>query len=232
MKDEKRENGIAFEQTPDTGNNSDERKNSGKSGGGKALSNLYDMLHDLIYILAAVTLLFVFVVRLVAVDGDSMYPTLQHMDYLVLQSNFFYDDDDISNGDIVVLNVPYYWENERSLIVKRVIATEGQRIDIHDGKVYVDGECLEEDYINGAVTKERISGKPLEFPTVVPDGHIFVLGDNRGRSSDSRDAEKVGMVDERCVLGKVWTIVLPGETNDPLEGIYDPRDWGRIGMVS
>lgn len=200
-----------------------------KPEGGKILSNIYDMLHDLIYILAAVTLLFVFAVRLVGVDGNSMYPTLHHTDYLILESNFLYDSDDIENGDIVVLNVPYYWNESKSLIVKRVIATEGQTVDIdyENSKVYVDGVALEEDYINDEALRPYYTTEhALELPNVVPQGHIFVLGDNRNNSSDSRDA-RVGMVDERCVLGKVWAIVLPGQTK-----ATDPRDWGRIGLVS
>jgi len=193
---------------------------------------LYGMLHDLVYILAFVTLLFVFVVRLVGVDGTSMLPTLHHGDFLLLESNFLYDADDIEYGDIVVLNVPYYWERNRSLIVKRVIATEGQTVDINfeTGDVYVDGVCLQEDYI---LEKIRYSGGEyaLEYPVVVPEGHIFVLGDNRNGSADSR-LSYVGMIDERCVLGKAWAIAMPGQTKDAAGNITDPRDWGRIGLVS
>lgn len=198
------------------------------------IAELYDMLHDLIYILAGVTLLFVFVVRLVGVEGSSMVPTLQNRDYLLLESNFWYGVDDIQCGDIVVLNVPYYWEREKSLIVKRVIATEGQTVDIdyETSKVYVDGVCLQEDYINEQ-TIRRIWDGPLELelPATVPEGHIFVLGDNRNNSSDSRFAP-VGMIDERCVLGKAWLIAIPGQTKDEFGNIISPRDWSRIGLVS
>ena len=198
------------------------------------LLELYDMLHDLIYILAAVTLLFVFVVRLVGVEGDSMRPTLHNRDFLLLESNFLYDSDDISCGDIVVLNVPYYWERDKSLIVKRVIATEGQTVDIdyESNKVYVDGVCLEEDYINEQTIERLWHGEnELSLPATVPQGHIFVLGDNRNNSSDSRFA-LVGMIDERCILGKAWAIALPGQTRDDYGNITEPRQWGRIGLVS
>lgn len=200
----------------------------------KWLIELYDMLHDLIYILAAVTLLFVFVVRLVGVDGTSMLPTLHNRDFLLLESNFLYGVEDIQAGDIVVLNVPYYWQRDKSLIVKRVIAVEGQTVDIdyETGTVYVDGEALQEDYIREKELR-RIWNEDveLELPATVPEGHIFVLGDNRNNSSDSRFAP-VGMIDERCVLGKAWAIALPGQTKDDSGRVTSPRQWSRIGLVS
>ena len=197
------------------------------------LYELYEMLHDLIYIPVFVTLLFVFVVRLVGVDGTSMLPTLFHGDILLLESNFFYQPDDIASGDIVVLNVPYYWERSKSLIVKRVIATEGQTVDIDydQGIVYVDGMQLDEDYTNTLTNHSWDGEYGLKLPATVPEGHIFVLGDNRNNSVDSRFAP-VGMVDERCVLGKVWAIALPGRETDDYGNAVSSRDWGRIGLVS
>lgn len=190
---------------------------------------VYGIVHDLVYILVAVTVLFVFLVRLVGVDGRSMLPTLHHMDFLLLESNFLYGEDDIESGDIVVLHVPYYAER---LIVKRVIATEGQTVDIdfEKGQVYVDGTPLKEDYTN---TPTNYNGylSVLNYPVTVPEGCIFVLGDNRNDSMDSRFA-MIGMIDTRCILGKVRAIVLPGQTKDDYGNITDPRDWSRIGLVS
>jgi len=211
-----------------------EAQNENKEQAKSFLLELYDMLHDLIYILAAITLLFVFVVRLVGVEGESMLPTLHNGDFLLLESNFIYDPDDIKNGDIVVLNAPYHWEKDRQLIVKRVIATEGQTVDIdyETSKVYVNGICLQEDYINEQVIYQLYHGdSALKLPAVVPEGHIFVLGDNRNNSSDSRFAP-VGMIDERCVLGKALMILLPGQTKDAYGEVTDPRQWDRIGLVS
>lgn len=193
---------------------------------------LYGLLHDLVYILAAVTLLFVFVVRLVGVDGSSMFPTLHDGDFLLLESNFLYDTDDIQNGDIVVINEPYYWNRDRSLIVKRVIATEGQTIDIdYDaGIVYVDGVALDEPYTNEPTYYCWQGEYATQLPAMVPEGHIFVLGDNRNNSSDSRFA-LVGMIDKRCVLGKAIAVALPGVTRDSYGNVTSARQWNRIGLV-
>jgi len=193
---------------------------------------LYGMLHDVIYLLAAVTLIFVFVVRLVGVVGDSMLPTLHNNDFLLLESNFLYNDDDYEYGDIVVVNVPYYEEQNEGPIVKRIIATEGQtiNIDFEAGTVYVDGVLLQETYVNAPTYNNWGGDLGLEYPAVVPEGCVFVLGDNRNNSMDSRYAP-IGMIDERYVLGKVLLIALPGETKDQLGNVIDPRDWGRIGTV-
>lgn len=193
---------------------------------------LYGMLHDVIYLLAAVTLIFVFVVRLVGVVGDSMLPTLHNNDFLLLESNFLYNDDDYAYGDIVVVNVPYYEEKNEGPIVKRIIATEGQtvNIDFEAGTVYVDGVLLQETYVNAPTYNNWGGELGLEYPAVVPEGCVFVLGDNRNNSMDSRYAP-IGMIDERYVLGKVLLIALPGETKDELGNVIDPREWGRIGAV-
>ena len=179
---------------------------------------IYMLLHDLVYILAAVTLVFVFAIRLVGVDGDSMYPTLHNSDYLALLSNVFYNDPQA--GDIVVMTVPYF---EDEPIVKRVIATEGQTVDIDfvTGAVYVDGELLHEDYISELTFTEE----GTEFPLTVPEGSLFVMGDNRNHSNDSRDA-RLGTVDTRYVIGRAVVLAFPG----PDEATGE-RDFGRVGLI-
>ncbi len=197
------------------------------------LFELYGMLHDVVYLLAAVTLVFVFVVRLVGVQGDSMLPTLHNKDYLVLESNFLFGGNDLKYGDVVVLNVPHYQHGGDGPIVKRVIATEGQTIDIDfdTGVVYVDGVRLVEDYVNAPTLYNWEGELAMDYPATVPEGCVFVLGDNRNNSMDSRYAP-IGMVDEQYVLGKVLFIVLPGQTTDDAGNVIEPRDWGRIGLVS
>ena len=163
----------------------------------------YLSLFDLVRMLAVITLVFVFFFRLNGVSGSSMYPTLVDKDYLVLESNFLYRD--AKQGDIVVLYTPPFSENDE-LLVKRVIAVEGQEvnIDFANGLVYVDGEVIEEAYINEATQKK------LDFigPQTVPEGCVFVMGDNRNASTDSRD-KRIGMVDERLIIGKVYMVIYP-----------------------
>lgn len=197
------------------------------------LFELYGMLHDVVYLLAAVTLIFVFVVRLVGVQGDSMLPTLHNKDYLVLESNFLVGSGNLKYGDVVVLNVPHYQHGGDGPIVKRVIATEGQTVDIDfdAGVVYVDGVRLVEDYINAPTLYNWEGELAMDYPATVPEGCVFVLGDNRNNSMDSRYAP-IGMVDEQYVLGKVLFIILPGQQTDDSGNVIGPRDWGRIGLVS
>ena len=185
-------------------------------------------LHDLVYLLAIVTILFTFFFRLVAVDGSSMYPTLVDKDYLVLESNFWYRD--VKQGDIVVLRVDYFEEP----IVKRVIATGGQTVDIdfEQGIVYVDGTALEEDYVNEPTYKSYLEyGMGLDYPVEVPEDCVFVMGDNRNESADSRFAP-VGCVEESRISGRVLLVVVPGCQTDKEGNITGGRVWSRIGAVS
>ncbi len=195
----------------------------------------YTLLHDFVYIFAAVTIVFVFAIRLVGVSGDSMYPTLHHADYLCLLSNVLYRD--IRQGDIVVVTVDDgQYENEP--IVKRVIATGGQTVDIDfdEGIVYVDGEPLDEPYINEPTyLSYQEVGLGQSYPLTVAEGSLFVMGDNRNHSADSRYAP-IGPIDEREVLGKVLCVLLPGRgAQDGGESRYEDcktRDFKRIGIVS
>ena len=186
---------------------------------------IYSILHDFAYILAAVTILFVFLVRLVGVDGSSMFPTLVDRDYMLLKSNFI--SRDYENGDIVVLTAPTFGQNP---IVKRVIATEGQTVDIdfENGVVSVDGQVLEEDYIYEPTYRNYDDG--LTYPATVPEGCVFVLGDNRNNSTDSRYAP-VGMVDTRRIMGEVMCICFPGRQTDAYGYVVGGRDFSRFGGV-
>ena len=186
---------------------------------------VYSMLHDLVWILTVVTIVFVFLIRIVGVDGSSMYPTLEDHDYLFLRSNGV--DSTYRQGDIVVLTVPSFDEHP---IVKRVIATEGQTVDIdfYAGTVYVDGQRLDEPYIFEPTFLNYSSG--LTYPATVPEGCIFVMGDNRNNSTDSRYAP-IGMVDTRYVMGTVFFRIFPGQNTDAHGNLTGGRDMSRIGTV-
>ena len=128
----------------------------------------YTLLHDLVYILVFVTILFVFALRVVSVSGPSMYPTLVDRDYVALLSNVFYSGSDIQNGDVVVALAPRFDDEP---IVKRVIATAGQTVDIDftRGIVYVDGAALDEPYINEP-THLQFDSRGVTFPLTVEEG--------------------------------------------------------------
>ena len=179
---------------------------------------LYEWTQALVGSVLAVVLVFTFLIRLIGVDGHSMVPTLQNGDRLLVLSSLL--DNDYEYGDIVVLREESFLEEP---IVKRVIATEGQTVDIdfEAGIVYVDGQVLDEPYINEPTYMEE----GTEFPLTVPEGCIFVMGDNRNHSSDSRDS-RLGTVDTRCVLGKAVFLAFPGA-----DDVTGKREFGRIGLI-
>ena len=176
-------------------------------------------LHDAVYLMVTVLLLFLLVFRIIIVSGDSMRMTLVDGDYLLLLNNVFYHEP--QNGDVVVISKKSF--DNGAPIVKRVIATEGQTVDIDFelGNVYVDGVQLQETYINNMTLNNLGTG----FPLVVEDNCIFVLGDNRAVSRDSRDPS-IGQVDKREVLGKVLVLFLPGT-----DKARTTRDFDRIGVI-
>ncbi len=160
---------------------------------------IYEWLQSIVVALIVCVLMFSFVVRLVDVLGSSMYPTLEEGDKIIV-SGLFYSP---KQGDIVVLQKDSYGDDA---LVKRIIATEGQtvRIDFDAGVVYVDGEALDEPY-TAEPTYERIN---FSGEVTVPENSVFVMGDNRNHSTDSRDF-RIGFVDERNIMGKVYFTVFP-----------------------
>jgi signal peptidase I len=172
---------------------------------------------DYLVILILFMLVYILCFRVVIVVGNSMFDTLVDGDYLVLISNVFYTEP--KHGDIIVASKDSFRNGE--CIVKRVIATEGQEVDIdfEKGIVYVDGEVLEEDYIYS----ETKLYEGISFPLTVSEGCLFVLGDNRMDSKDSRSPE-IGLIDKREVLGKAVFLLYPGDDDGTLK-----RDLGRIG---
>lgn len=161
----------------------------------KKFSNILEYAESLAIVFVVMILIFTFIARPATVDGESMLPTLQNAERLVI-SRVMYEP---KRGDIVVLSGDADKESGHNLI-KRVIATEGQTIDIdfEEGQVYIDGEAISEPYTLEPTYLEE--GTPL--PLTVPEGEVFVMGDNRNGSRDSR-SPSVGTVREEYIVGKV-----------------------------
>ena len=181
--------------------------------------DLYEWVQSLVGSVLVVVAIFTFVIRMMGVDGHSMLNTLQHGDRLLVVISMLYHD--YKYGDIVILRKNGVFDDDP--IVKRVIAVEGQTVDIDfaEGIVYVDGEALEEDYIR----EPTYTAEGTEFPLTVPEGSIFVMGDNRNGSSDSRDY-RLGTVDTRYVIGKAAFLIFPGPDYET-----EKRDFKRIGVI-
>ena len=184
--------------------------------------SVLEYLHDVVYILALILVVFTFCMRVVIVSGSSMFSTLVDGDYLLLLNRPLCGE--LEQGDIVVASMERFKDGEP--IVKRVVATEGQTVDIdfRAGIVYVDGVALEEEYI---YTPTHLA-EGMEFPLVVEEGCLFLMGDNRGDSRDSR-APEIGLVDEREILGRAVFLLMPGTGT---REYTVERDFGRIGGLN
>lgn len=171
-------------------------------GGDSLKMDLYFWLQALVMALVSLILVFTLAGRIIGVDGTSMIPTLHDRDMLLLRSIGYHPE----QGDVVVITKKSFMDQP---IVKRVIAVGGQtvRIDYTQGLVYVDGVALDESYL-GEMMVEPGSLFMTNDTLTVPEGSIFVMGDNRNHSTDSRDV-RLGTVDERYVLGKALFVLIP-----------------------
>ena len=176
-------------------------------------------LKDLAFALCVIMILFLFIFRIAVVEGSSMYNTLIDGDFVLLLNSAIAGEP--KQGDIIVASKASY--DNGTPIIKRVIATEGQTVDIDfaNAQVFVDGVLLDEPYIYSPT--DDFEG--ISFPLVVDEGCIFVMGDNRGVSKDSRSPE-IGLIDCRQIVGKAIFILFPGE--DPAKS---ERQFDRIGVV-
>ena len=182
--------------------------------------NLVSYLHDIVYPLCAILLIFLLIFRVVVVNGPSMNQTLIDGDYVLLVNSMFVTEPEY--GDIVVISKDSFKDGEP--IIKRIIATEGQKVDIDfaNGIVYVNDVALDEPYTNTPTNEfEGVS-----FPLTVDEGCVFVLGDNRNISKDSRNPE-IGLIDKREILGKAVFLFFPGQ-----EPETEQRHFNRIGVLA
>lgn len=151
-------------------------------------------IYTLIVVAAISTVIASFVLSVLEINGSSMSPTLKEGEIVIA-----YKDKTIEQKDVIA----FYQGNK--ILVKRVIAKAGSFVNIDDvGNVYVDGNLLEESYIN----KKDLGESNIEYPYQVPDGHYFVLGDKRETSLDSRN-KQIGSISKEDILGKVVISIWP-----------------------
>ena len=171
------------------------------------IKDIYETFESIMVSLVVITLIIVFAFRAVSVDGDSMLPNLHDQERLIT-TNLFYTPE---KGDIVVL------DKNNALgkpIIKRVIATEGDtiRIEYKTGDVYVNDELLIEEYI-----LEKINpADKADLEMTIKEGYVFVMGDNRNDSTDSR-SEVIGQVNTKNILGKAMFRIYPFDSIGGLE---------------
>ena len=183
----------------------------------KFLISFYETAMSLVGAVIVILLIYSFGFRSVAVDGTSMLPTLQHGDRLIATAFCI----EPKQGDIIISTQPNAFGNS---IIKRIIATENQIVDIDfsSGEVFVDGELLDEPYINNLT----INNEGVSFPVIVPENHVFVMGDNRQGSTDSR-SEMIGFIREEYILGiaklKIFNCVEDYESKS--FKFYTPSEW-------
>ena len=180
--------------------------------------NTLSYFRDFVILLAVILVVFLLLGRIVVVSGPSMMNTLIDGDYLLVVGKPFYNTPQA--GDIIVVSKDNFKSGEP--IIKRVIATEGQTVEIRDNAVYVDGVQLSEPYISSQTNAPYGN----QFSCVVQKGCVFVMGDNRAVSKDSRSTE-IGQIDCREIVGKAVFLFLPG-----VDDLTRERDFSRIGGIS
>ena len=181
-------------------------------------SDAYEWVRSCVAAVLIITIVFTFLVRMMGVQGPSMQQTLQEGDRLLVLNSPLVGS--YRQGDIVIARKEAFSNDP---IVKRVIAVGGQTVDIDfgSGTVYVDGVALDEDYIND----RTYTDEGTSFPLTVEQGSVFIMGDNRNRSTDSREP-RIGTVDERYLIGKAVFLLFPGP-----DALTQKRDFSRIGFL-
>ena len=165
----------------------------------KLASMVYDAVSIFASAIVTIMVVFTFIFRFVGVIGPSMQPTLWENDWLAVTAHI----GNPKSGDIIIITQPNAFDEP---IVKRVIATAGQTVNIENGHVFIDGKQITETYISSDIVTDR---ENLDnYPVTVPEGYVFVLGDNRPHSTDSRSS-LIGLIRDKYIIGKVVFRLMP-----------------------
>jgi signal peptidase I len=148
-------------------------------------------------------IMFAFGIRTVKAKGNSMEPTIKNGDVMVMHNIFYIP----KQGDIVV------FQNGDTIYIKRIIAIEEQKVKLEDNgdhtySLYINNSLIIEKYISEVIDDKHLGNMTLEEGSTVPKDHVFILGDNRNGSIDSRD-EKFGFIKTKDILGKVLVRIFP-----------------------
>ncbi|HHW66803.1 MAG: signal peptidase [Epulopiscium sp.] len=168
----------------------------------KLLKEIFEWLKDILIALGVTLFITTFIYQNTQVIGDSMEPTLQDGNAIIV-NKFIYRFQQPKRGDIIAFK---YSQNPSQHFIKRIIAIEGDKIDIRDGKVYLNDQVLEENYILEPMDTIKIGN--MHFPIVIPKDSYFVMGDNRNVSFDSRYTE-VGLIPLSYISGKAVLRIWP-----------------------
>jgi signal peptidase I len=176
-----------------------------RSAPAKLTSTCYELAEVMVSAILVIAAMFIFLFRFSGVVGESMLPNLNNNDWLAVSATLIKPQ----RGDVVIISQP---NAHNEPLVKRIIATEGETIDIREGHVWINGAQLDESaYLadsvvtNPAPPLESSTGK---WPITIPRGYVFVMGDNRGASSDSR-FRAVGLINVNYIMGKVMVRLRP-----------------------
>ena len=164
----------------------------------KPLAACFEMTEVLASAVLAIAILFTFFMRFAGVVGSSMQPTLHHQDWLAITAHL----PEPARGSIVIVSPRTNRLNEP--LVKRIVAIAGDEVDIREGLVWINGRAIHEPYLIAGIETEPAPGYSggIEFPATVPANMVFVLGDNRIGSTDSRN-DAIGFVRQDDILGRV-----------------------------